>query len=95
VAVDTERVKDDNQVFLLLISSAFILIVTKIFSDIAELPEFIGVQKPYLPFSVTSVENILPFVLKIAELLETVGFFAGFLVSLFMLIKTFRKNDDD
>lgn len=95
VAVDTERVKDDNQVFLLLISSAFILIVTKIFSDIAELPEFNGVQKPYLPFSVTSVENILPFVLKIAELLETVGFFAGFLVSLFMLIKTFRKNDDD
>ncbi|MCY3412311.1 MAG: hypothetical protein INQ03_11810 [Candidatus Heimdallarchaeota archaeon] len=96
VSIAVERTEEDNQVFFLLISSTFVLIITKIFSDIATLPEFVGNQKDYLPLSIFSNENILDFIMKITEILETIGFFAGFLFSLKSIYtKLIRKGENE
>lgn len=94
VSIAAERTGEDNQVFYLLISSAFILIITKIYSDIASLPEFLTIHHTYLPLKVVSNENILDFILKITELLETIGFFGGFFASLVVVSKKLLNKED-
>ncbi len=89
VSIAADKTKDDNQIFFLLISSAFILIITQIYSDIASLPSFIGSQNRFLPLKILSNQNMLSFILKITDLLETVGFFTGFIASLFYIFKKY------
>ncbi len=72
-----DKVKDDLAIFLLLISSAFTLIVTKIYSDISELPQFDGPHKKDLPFEILQTNTPLPFVMKIFRNIESIAFYAG------------------
>ena len=94
VSIAVEKVDNDDQVFFLLISSAFVLIVTKIFADIASLPEFIGPHQSYLPISASVFSDFIPFISKIVETLESIGFFVGLFVSLYFLLKNmiFKKE---
>ena len=89
VSIAVERVENDDQIFFLLISSAFILIITKIFADIASLPEFVGDHHSFLPISASIFSDLIPFISKIIESLESIGFFVGFAVSLYLIIKRF------
>jgi len=76
VSLILERVREDKQLYYLLISSAFVLIVTNIFADIAALPQFIG-REYLLPLSGNTTKDLLPFVAKIFEILESFAFYAG------------------
>ncbi len=87
VSIAVEKVENDDQVFFLLISSAFILIITKIFADIASLPDFVGDHHAYLPISASIFSDLIPFISKVIESLESIGFFVGLAVSLYLLFK--------
>jgi len=95
VSIAVERVDNDDQVFFLLISSAFILIVTKIFADIASLPEFLEDHQSYLPISASIFSDFIPFISKIIESLESLGFFVGFIVSLYLMLKSIISKDEE
>jgi hypothetical protein len=88
VSLVLEKVRDDKQIYYLLISSAYILIVTNIFADIASLPEFLGTQKQFLPLAGAATEDLLPFVAKIFEILESIAFYAGLIAT---VIYTFKN----
>ncbi len=93
VSLVAEKTKHDAQIFFLLISSAFILIISKILADITALPDFEktiseGGQKDFLPLSGETTENILPFAAKLFEFSEAIGFYAGVVFSIFLLLKT-------
>jgi hypothetical protein len=95
VSIAVEKVDNDDQIFFLLISSAFVLIVTKIFADIASLPEFLGDHLSYLPISASIFSDFIPFISKIVESLESFGFFVGFIVSLYLLLKNMISKDKE
>ncbi|MHA2097452.1 MAG: hypothetical protein ACW99A_02090 [Candidatus Kariarchaeaceae archaeon] len=91
VSIVADRTKHDTQAFFFLISSAFILIVTQILADIAALPDFAkdgGAQNKFLPLQGLNIpDTFIPFISKIFENLEAIGFYAGALVSLVILLK--------
>ncbi len=92
VSIAVEKIKDDVTVFFLLITSTFILIVAKIYIDISSLPEFIGAQNPFLPINIPTISDIRPFIMKMVDILESIGFYSGVIYSFkFLLQKIWRK----
>lgn len=77
VTLVTPRVKERLSFFFLLVSTAFVLIITDIFGDIHELgfPD-----APLLSF--TTFVNILLDAVKIFDYVESVAFYAGFIFGL-------------
>ncbi|MFX1512691.1 MAG: hypothetical protein ACFFCQ_08905, partial [Promethearchaeota archaeon] len=60
VTLVSERFKHDPNLIFLLTSSAYVLIVTAIFGDIAGMEDFKADHKPYLPLSNTPIITLLP-----------------------------------
>ena len=90
VSLVAEKTKEDTQAFFFLISSAFILIITQIFADISALPEFLidGQHYEFLPLQGVKIPStFIPFISKVFESLEAIGFYTGAIVSFFILIK--------
>ncbi len=90
VSIVAEKTKDDTQAFFFLISSAFILIISQIFADISALPEFLvdGQHYNFLPLQGIQIPStFIPFISKVFEALEAIGFYVGAIVSLLILIK--------
>ncbi|MHA2091931.1 MAG: hypothetical protein ACW98K_13850, partial [Candidatus Kariarchaeaceae archaeon] len=89
VSLVADKTKHDMQVFFLLISSAFILIISQILADITDLPEFQddGDHKEFLPLAGRTTENVLHFASKLFEFTESAGFYAGVIFSLGLLFK--------
>jgi hypothetical protein len=92
VSLVADRTKHDMQVFFLLISSAFILIISQILADITGLPDFDRPlaedgHKEFLPLAGVTTENVLEFASKLFEFTESAGFYAGVIFSLGLLFK--------
>lgn len=90
VSIVAERTKGDTQAFFFLISSAFILIISQILADISALPEFLldGEHYAFLPLQGINIPStFIPFISKVFESLEAIGFYAGAIISLFILLK--------
>ncbi len=86
ISIVIERIKEDLVLFLLLISSAFLLIVVKIYGDISSLDQFIGKQHNFLPLAFLSSTRALLFILKIFQVLESISFYIGVIVALIAFI---------
>lgn len=90
VSIVAERTKEDTQAFFFLISSAFILIISQILADISALPEFLvdGEHYNFLPLQGINIPStFIPFISKVFEALEAIGFYVGAIVSLLILVK--------
>ncbi|OLS19593.1 MAG: hypothetical protein HeimC2_40720 [Candidatus Heimdallarchaeota archaeon LC_2] len=90
VSIVAEKTKEDTQAFFFLISSAFILIISQIFADISALPEFLtdGEHYDFLPLQGVNIPStFIPFISKVFESLEAIGFYVGAIVSFFILFK--------
>lgn len=98
VSLVLERIKDDLALFMLVVSSAFVLIITKIYGDIIALPQFEGTRKQFLPFEILGGESILPFVIKIFRNIEGFAFYIGFIISVVygfkLLSQKLRRKDN-
>jgi hypothetical protein len=88
VTLVTPRVKDRTEVFFLLISTAFVLIITNILGDIYEL----GIPDAPL-LSLSGLTTILSSAVGIFENVEAVAFYAGFFFGVFYVIwKNLKKQ---
>ena len=95
VSIVAEKTKNDTQAFFFLISSAFILIVSQILADIAAIDDFkpknrddpAGKFNSFLPLSSLNTRDAFSFISNIFEGLEAIGFYAGAIFSLFLLLK--------
>jgi hypothetical protein len=88
VTLVTPRVKDRAEVFFLLISTAFVLIITNILGDIYEL----GIPDAPL-LSISGLTTILSSAVGIFENVEAVAFYAGFFFGVFYVIwKNLKKQ---
>jgi len=86
VSIITQYTKEDYQVFFLLISSTFVLIIIKIYSDISSISFLQGDAAQLIPFSSLSESNILLFSVKVFSNLEAFSFFAGLFTVLYRSI---------
>jgi hypothetical protein len=80
----------DQQLFMLLISSAFVLIVTTILADIQELALKTNSPKPVnvpLLSGFFYTQGILPWTIKIVMYLESFAFYAGFVYMIIVVGK--------
>jgi hypothetical protein len=99
VTIVSERVKHDANLIFLLTTSAYVLIVTAIFGDIAALEQFKpgGDHNQYLPLSDTPLMPLLPDILDIIEIILAVSFYLGLIIALFYFLKyvvnRVRKKD--
>ncbi len=91
VSLVLERVKEDLALFMLIVSSAFVLIITKIYGDVIALPQFDGSSKQFLPFEIIGGETVIPFVVKIFRNIEGVAFYIGFAISIVYGMNQIRK----
>jgi hypothetical protein len=88
VGLVLERTEEDVATYILLISSAFILIITNILADISALEPFITNHKDYLPLQSITTEDFIPFVSNIFDILESVAFYVGVGASLIFAIRS-------
>ncbi|MFW9917223.1 MAG: hypothetical protein ACFFGZ_16585 [Candidatus Thorarchaeota archaeon] len=99
VTIVSERVKHDANLVFLLTTSAYVLIVTAIFGDVAALEEFKpgGEYNQYLPLSNTPLMPLLPDIIDIIEMILAVSFYLGLIIAIlyFMryVINKVRKKD--
>lgn len=91
VSLVLQRVKEDLALFMLIVSSAFVLIITKIYGDVIALPQFEGSSKQFLPFELLGGESVLPFVIKLFRNIEGVAFYIGFVLSIFYGLNLIRR----
>ncbi|MFQ5979588.1 MAG: hypothetical protein ACE5OZ_15780 [Candidatus Heimdallarchaeota archaeon] len=88
VTLVSERIKKDANLIFLLTSSAYVLIVTAIFGDIAAMPEFTtGAHKPYLPLSDTPILVLLPDIIDLIEMILAVSFYLGVIIALLVFLR--------
>lgn len=86
VTLITPRVKERLSVFFLLISTAFVLIVTNILGDIyliQRAPDYEGVQDAPL----MGLENILTSAVEVFQYVEAIAFYAGFIFGIGWVIR--------
>lgn len=88
VGLVLERTEEDVATYILLISSAFILIITNILADISALEPFLIDHKAYLPLQSITTQDFIPFVSNIFDILESVAFYVGVGASLLFAIKS-------
>ncbi len=92
VTIVSERFKHDANLIFLLTSSAYVLIVTAIFGDMAAMEEFQGDHKPYLPLSDTPILTLLPDIIDIIEMILAMSFYIGVFVSIVYFLQFFKKK---
>jgi hypothetical protein len=92
VSLIVERTKQDQQIFFLLISSAFVLITTNILQDITESIITTTGEIAFLPTSYANTQVLIAFGNKIFELLESGSFYFGVIVALLLLLKSLNKK---
>ena len=100
VSLIVEKAKYDQQIYFLLISSAFCLITTNILQDITESilantscnPSVNICENLFLPTSYATAQFLISFANKILELLESISFYIGVLVSLVILFRKIVKK---
>ncbi|MFX0172267.1 MAG: hypothetical protein ACFE9L_10125 [Candidatus Hodarchaeota archaeon] len=86
VTLVTPRVKERLSAFFLLISTAFVLIITNILGDIYLIqrdPNFTGVQDAPL----MGLQNIFSSAVEVFQYVEALAFYAGFLFGLLWVIR--------
>ncbi len=93
VSIITQYTKEDYQIFFLLISSTFVLIIIKIYSDIASISTLQGPFSQLIPFSSLSSSNLLIFSVKVFSNLEAFAFFAGLFTVIYRGI--FKRSDEE
>ncbi|MHA2170432.1 MAG: hypothetical protein ACXAB7_11115 [Candidatus Kariarchaeaceae archaeon] len=84
VSLVVDKTKHDTQIFFLLISSTFVLIVTKIFVDISSISIFEEEYIDVLPFKSLTSSSFLAFAINAFSILEAVAFYAGVLFVIFI-----------
>jgi hypothetical protein len=97
VTLITPRVKDRISVFFLLISTAFVLIITNILGDLYEIqdaPDFIGLQDAPLR-SYFLVTDILSSIVGWFEYIEAIAFYCGLIFGLLWVITRIYRNRKD
>jgi hypothetical protein len=52
---------------------------------------FLGVQKDFLPLAGAATEDLLPFVAKIFEILESIAFYVGLIITVGFTMKGLLK----
>jgi hypothetical protein len=87
VTLVTPRVKDRSEMFFLLVSTAFVLIITNMLGDIYALGEAAIPDAPLIGFGDT-----FKFAVGIFENVEALAFYAGFLFGIFWVIKKGIQN---
>lgn len=92
VSLVLENINEDDQVYILLISSTFVLIVTKIFSDIAAIDSFQNTFKQLLPLQSIASTPYLAFAIHVFNNLEAVAFYAGVLYVIYMMLRQKRAS---
>lgn len=97
VSLIVDKTKNDQQIYFLLISSAFVLITTNILQDITASIMFSSTIIPppeldYLPTSFATAQFLISFANKIFELVESLSFLVGLIVALVLLIKNITKK---
>lgn len=94
VTLVTPRVKERLSVFFLLISTAFVLIITNILGDIYLIqsdPNFTGVQDaPLMTYG--ELTNIFSSAVEIFQYVEAIAFYTGFLFGLIWVIRQMIKS---
>ncbi|MHA2249372.1 MAG: hypothetical protein ACXAD7_03370 [Candidatus Kariarchaeaceae archaeon] len=97
VSLVISKTKEDTQAFFLLISSTFVLIVTKIFVDITSIEIFENEYKSILPFRTLTSSNFLVFAMNAFTNLEAIAFYVGVIVVLIYGIPKaiFGKGQDE
>jgi len=94
VTLVTPRVKKRLSVFFLLISTAFVLIITNILGDIYLIqsdPNFTGVQDaPLMTYG--ELTNIFSSAVEIFQYVEAIAFYTGFLFGLIWVIRQMIKS---
>ncbi len=92
VSIIVDKTKNDQQIFFLLISAAFVLISTNILQDITASVNInlIG-EKPFLPTSDETVSFFIAYANKLFEFLESISFFVGVLVAIYFTLKSLKK----
>ncbi|UCE14854.1 MAG: hypothetical protein JSV04_06640, partial [Candidatus Heimdallarchaeota archaeon] len=86
VTLITPRVKEYLSIFFLLISTAFVLIITNIMGDIyliQRAPDYTGVQDAPL----MGLENILTAAVEVFQYVEGIAFYAGFIFGIGWVIR--------
>lgn len=94
VSLIVDKTKNDQQVYFLLISSAFVLIATNILQDITSsiLYNSSTTELAYLPTSFATAQFFLSFANKIFELVESIAFVVGLFVAVFVLLRKLSKK---
>lgn len=88
VTLVSERMKHDANLIFLLTSSAYVLIVTAIFGDIAAMPEFAtGEHGPYLPLSDTPILVLLPDIIDLIEIILAMSFYLGVVIAILTFLR--------
>ncbi len=94
VTLITPRVKDRISVFFLLISTAFVLIITNILGDLYEIqeaPDFIGVQDAPLRSNFL-VSDTLSSIVGWFEYIEAIAFYCGLIFGLLWVVRRIYRN---
>ena len=94
VSLIVDKFKNDQQIFFLLISSAFVLISTNILQDItASVQASLPSETIFLPTHfATAAQFFISYANKLFEFIESLGFFAGVLVALFIVLRNLRNK---
>lgn len=95
VRLATSRIEEDQQLFILLISSAFVLIVTTILADVQELSKVTGTPEASAVPLMTGIfydAGILTWTIKIIMYIEAFAFYAGFLFLIYQVLRKTRKD---
>lgn len=94
VTIITPRVKDSLSTFFLLISTAFVLIITNILGDILEIqdaPGFTGIQDaPLQSFNVLSA--LIKWVVEWFEYIESIAFYCGLGFGIYWVTSNYVKK---
>jgi len=94
VTIITPRVKDNLSTFFLLISTAFVLIITNILGDILEIqraPGFVGIHDaPLQSFNVLS--ELILWVVGWFEYIESIAFYCGLGFGIYWVTYSFIKK---
>jgi len=97
VTIITPRVKDNLSTFFLLISTAFVLIITNILGDILEIqnaPGFTGIQDaPLQSFNVLS--TLIIWVVEWFEYIESIAFYCGLGFGIYWVTSNYFKKRKD
>ena len=90
VTLVTPRVKERLSFFFLLVSTAFVLIITNILGDIYELREASGlVLYSDAPLLSWNLADILSDIVGVFEYVESLAFYGGFFFGIFWVIRKF------